>query len=415
MKICISNGRLIDPKTQSDFTCDIWIDNQKITQITKTDKPVQPSENVTVIDATGKWVVPGLIDLHVHFREPGFEHKEDIQSGCKAAAKGGFTTVCCMPNTKPAVDCREIVELINSKTAEANGVEVLAVGAITKSQSGGELADFAEMLSAKPYGICAISEDGKSVMNAKVMNEAMKVAKELNLSIYSHAEDENMGTDAVSEEIIVARDILLAKNTGCKLHFCHISTKGSVDLIRWAKSMGINVTAETAPHYFTLTKDCVDGNTFKKMNPPLRTDEDRLAIIRALQDGTLDAIATDHAPHSTQEKQAEFNKAPFGVIGLETSFAASYTNLVKTGLLTPMELVEKMSTNPAQILGMERGSVEVSNFADLAVIDVDKSFTVNEDYFASKSINSAFMGETLYGEVLCTIAKGRVVYDRQVN
>ncbi|HHU16816.1 MAG TPA: dihydroorotase, partial [Clostridiales bacterium] len=360
------------------------------------------------IDADGKWIVPGLIDLHVHLREPGFEYKEDIESGCAAAARGGFTTICCMPNTNPVIDSPEIVRMIDKKARSGNGVQVLCISAITKNQEGKELADYKEMLSLQTIsaemmggGICGISEDGKTVKDEVVMLAAMQKAKALGLTVYSHAEP---------EAAIVERDIRLANQTGCRLHFCHISQKRSIEIIREAKKNGTNVTAETAPHYFTLDSSQVNGDTNKKMNPPLRNKEDVEAVIEGLKDSTLDVIATDHAPHHEREKKLSFADAPNGVIGLETSFQMGYTRLVKTGILTPVELIDKMSTKPAEILGIKRGRIKAGQAADLAIIDVDKKYVINPSDFLSKGKNSPFIGMDVYGIVDYTIVGGKIVW-----
>lgn len=423
MKICIQNGLMINPKTKQEEVTDIWIEDGKIIAIGKNKDEVADK----VVDATGKWVVPGLIDLHVHFRAPGFEHKEDIESGCRAAAKGGFTTVCCMPNTKPVIDNECVVEYIHAMTAKANGVNVLPVGAITKGQKGEEMADIGKMVE---HGICAISEDGKSVMDSNMMKKAMLYAKPFGIPIMSHAEDYNLAGGAMNagenaqlfgikgigreaEEIIVARDILLAKATGAKLHLCHMSTKGSIEIIRFAKAQGIPVTAETAPHYFTLDDSILgDYDTNKKMSPPLRTKEDVEAMKMALKEGIIDVIATDHAPHHYDEKNVEFEKAPFGIVGLETSFAISYTHLVKTGLLTPMELIEKMSTKPAEILGSDKGTLEVGRIADITIIDTETTYEIDPTTFVGKSKNTPFTGMKVYGEVVCTLANGQIIYEK---
>lgn len=334
----------------------------------------------------GKWIAPGLVDLHVHLRDPGFTHKEDIFSGCEAAKKGGFTLICCMPNTFPVVDCPEVVSYIQKTAAQIQGVDVHVVGAITKGQQGKELADIEGMAAA---GICAISEDGKSVMSAALMRDAMTKAAALGLPVFSHAEDETLAGTPIGEELIVARDILLAGETGCRLHICHVSTKGSVEIIRQAKAAGIPVTAETAPHYFTLDARSVGGNTNRKMNPPLRSEEDVTAIIQGLVDGTLDVIATDHAPHTQEEKETPFDEAPNGVIGLETSFAVSYTVLVKGGHLTLEELIDKMSRNPARILGLQK--------TNRIEIDENGEFEITAEDFVSKSVNSPFVGMRVSG------------------
>ncbi|HWQ79599.1 MAG TPA: dihydroorotase [Anaerovoracaceae bacterium] len=424
MKLFINNGTIVDPAAGLYATGDLIIEDGIIREVVLKQGQVSGSdplkgretgnniarsaEEDVSIDAGGKWVVPGLVDLHVHFREPGFEYKEDIASGCRSAAKGGVTTVCCMPNTNPVIDNSYVVLMVNSRAEEANEVQVLCVGAVTKGQEGRELADYEAMAGIctdsallPGKGICGISEDGKTLRDAELMLAAMKKAKELGLTYFSHAEP---------EAEIVERDIALAEASGCRLHFCHISEKRSVELIREAKKRGVSVTAETAPHYFTLTMDDVGGDPNKKMNPPLRGKEDREAIRQGLQDGTLDVIATDHAPHSETEKNLPFAEAPNGVIGLETSFAVSYTELVRTGILTPLELISKMSAGPAEILGIDRGSLQVGKAADLAIIDVEKEYEVDPVTFASKGRNTPFAEKKVYGQVDYTLIGGRIDY-----
>lgn len=418
---CLKNGRVIDPKNKFDGIEDIWVKDGII--ISKEEGEASPADEVKIIDATGKWVMPGFIDLHVHLRDPGFHYKEDIESGSKAAFAGGFTTICVMPNTSPVTDNEEVVTYIIERAKEVGLVNVLPVGAITLEQAGEQLSDYTTMMKA---GICAISEDGKTVMNEGLMMKAMEKAKELNLLVMDHTEDHNLtggvmneglvsyglklkGIPKEAEERIVARDIKLAEETGCKLHLQHISTKGSLELIKNAKASGIAVTAETAPHYFTLTEwDIVNqqiigekplAKTNMKMNPPLRTKADMLAVREALKDGTLDAIATDHAPHSEGDKAQPFETAPFGIIGLETSFAVSYTHLVKNGILTPLELVERMSTKPADILGINRGSLGVGCVADITMADVEEAYTIDSHGFQSKGRNTPFEGMTVCGKI----------------
>ncbi|MGL4739083.1 MAG: dihydroorotase [Cellulosilyticaceae bacterium] len=421
MKLCIKGGLLINPRTQTEEHTDIWVEDGKVIAI-GTDLNDTADQ---VIDADGKWVVPGLIDLHVHLREPGFEHKETIASGCEAAARGGITTMCCMPNTNPIIDNECVVEYINSMTAKANGVNVLPVGSITKGQQGESLANIGKMAE---HGICAISEDGRTVMDSGLMKKAMSYVKPFGLPIFSHTEDHTLaggsmnagehaqlfgikGVGREAEEVIVSRDIILARYTGCKLHLSHISTKGSLELIEMGKKWGVNLTAETAPHYFILDDSIVgDYDTNKKMNPPLRTKEDVEAMKMALKSGVIDVIATDHAPHHYDEKNVEFDKAPFGIVGLETSFALSYTYLVKAGVLTPLELIEKMSSKPAEILGLDKGTIEIGKVADIAIIDVDKNYEIDPKTFASKGKNTPFGGMEVYGEVAYTIVNGKIIY-----
>ncbi|PHV71852.1 dihydroorotase [Sporanaerobium hydrogeniformans] len=423
MRICIQDGLVINPKTKQEEVTNVWIEEGKVIAFGEGDG--QRADEI--IDAKGKWVVPGLIDMHVHFRAPGFEHKEDIESGCRAAAKGGFTTVCCMPNTQPVIDNECVVEYIHAMAAKANGVNVLPIGAITKGQKGEELSDIGKMVE---HGICAISEDGKTVEDAGLMKKAMLYAKPFNLPILSHTEDRTLtggtmnagenaqlfgikGIPREAEEIIVARDILLAKYTGVKLHLCHMSTKGSIDLIRFAKSQGIEVTAETAPHYFSLDDSILgDYDANKKMSPPLRTKEDVAAMKLALKEGIIDVIATDHAPHHYDEKNVEIDKAPFGIVGLETSFAVSYTHLVKEGYLTPMELIEKMSTKPAEILGLDKGSIEIGKVADITIIDPKETYTIDPKTFVGKSKNTPFGGMEVTGEVCMTLVNGKIIYQK---
>lgn len=422
MSLLIKNGRIIDPKENRDGIFDILVKDGVVAEIGEN----LNSEAHTIIDARNKWVVPGLIDVHVHLREPGFEHKETIESGCKSAAKGGITTVCCMPNTNPPIDNPRIVTYINEKAKEVGVVNVLPVGAITVRQEGEELTHVKKMTEA---GICAISDDGRSIMNAKVLKEAMENIKQFNIPMLSHCEDMSLmggsmnegenaklfglkGIANEAEDIITARDIILAEATGIKLHLCHVSTELSLDIIRFAKSRGANITAETAPHYFSLTDERVgkEQDSNAKMSPPLRSHKDKEAITRALQDNTLDIIATDHAPHHGDEKNVEFAKAPFGIVGLETSFAISYTHLVETGILTPTQLIEKMSLNPARLMGLDKGTIGKGKIADIAIIDPNETYTIDPENFASKSKNTPFAGTMVKGQVHYTIVSGEVVY-----
>ncbi|OOB79730.1 MAG: dihydroorotase [Epulopiscium sp. Nele67-Bin001] len=418
--IRITNGLVINPATNLEEVTDVWVQGEKVVHIGPGNYPSRQ-----VINASGKWVIPGIVDMHVHLREPGFEHKETIATGCLAAARGGITTMCCMPNTNPVIDNECIVEFINSMAKRANGVNVIPVGAITKGLVGDELANIGKM---KEFGICGISEDGKTVMDSALMQKAMLYAKGLGLPVFSHAEDMtliggamNAGENALkfgikglpraAEEIIIARDMILAKYTGCHLHICHVSSRGGVELIEFGKSLGISITAETAPHYFTLDDSVLeDYDANKKMNPPLRTADDVIAIKEALQKGIIDAIATDHAPHHYDEKDQPIEDAPFGIIGLETSFALSYTHLFKTGILTAMQLVDKMSTTPAKILGIDKGSIAEGKIADLTIIDVDKQYEINSNDFVSKARNTPFNGMQVNGEVCYTFVKGNIVY-----
>ena len=382
-----------------------------------------------VIDANGMYVMPGFIDLHVHLRDPGLTYKETLATGGAAAARGGVTTICAMPNTKPVIDTRELVEEVHERAKKESPVHVIQIGAITKEQKGEELADIKGMGEA---GCHAISEDGKSVMNASLYRKAMKIAKENGISIFAHCEDitmveggvmnadakaEKLGLKGITnavEDVIVARDILLAKETGVRLHLCHCSTKDSVEMIRLAKEEGLPVTGEVCPHHFTLCTDDIkenDGNY--KMNPPLRSRKDVEALKAGLASDIMDVISTDHAPHSEEEKNQPMEKAPFGIVGLETSAALTYTELVKPGIISMMQMAEKMSYNPAQILGLtEKGSVSEGKIADLVIFDAEKEYRIDTASFASKGKNTPFQGYPVSGEVACTIVDGKVVYHR---
>ncbi len=424
LKILIKNGRIINPADGTDKVSDMLVENGIVKEI---------SQNINtsadkIIDANKMWVTPGFIDLHVHLREPGFEHKETIATGSRAAAAGGYTTVCCMPNTKPVADSIEVVEYIK-KEAEKNGVvNVLPIGAITKGQEGKELADIEGMYKA---GICAISEDGKSVMNAQLLKEAMIKAKKLNIPVLSHCEDRSLvkggcmnegahcdslglkGISNDSEDVIVARDIVLAESTGAKLHLCHMSTKGSVALLSEAKKRGVNVTGEITPHHFTLSDENVDGkDTNTKMNPPLRSKDDVETMRKALKDGVADTISTDHAPHSEEEKAKDYQSAPFGIVGSETAFALSNSVLVEEGYLTPSALVEKMSYNPSKILGIDKGDISVGKVADITITNPEKVFKIDKNKFYSKGKNTPFDGYEVKGSVEYTIVGGRIVFEK---
>lgn len=424
MKLLIKNGRVIDPGCKQDEVLDLLIEDGIIVE-----KSVQIQENKTevdVIDARGCFVMPGFIDLHVHLREPGFEHKETIVSGASAAARGGYTTICAMPNTKPVIDKASRIRFVLNKAAEVTPVHVCQVGAITVGQMGEELADIEGMAKA---GAIAISEDGKSVMNMKLYEEAMKIAHEFNIPVMAHCEDKNLvgagvinkgskseelqveGISNLVEDIIVARDIMLAKETGAKLHLCHCSTKDSVTMVEDAKRNGINVTAEVCPHHFALTQDdIVAGDANYKMNPPLRTAEDVEALKLGLKNDIMDVIATDHAPHHFSEKSLSLKEAPFGIVGLETAASLTITELVDKGYLTPMQMAEKMSYNPAKVIGVDRGTLEVGKMADIVILDPEKEYVVDVKDFASMGKNTPFAGKKLKGMVMATIINGKVVY-----
>lgn len=422
MNILIKNGTVIDAKNKISEQLDVLIENEIITRVAKD----IIAEDCQLVDAKDCYIMPGLIDLHVHLRDPGFTYKETIETGSKAAARGGVTTICPMPNTKPSTDNPQIVEEIVKRASKEACVTVLPVGAVTISQKGETVTDIRGM---KEKGICAISEDGKSVMNSNVYREAMKLAKECDIPVMAHCEDinlvaggvmnldnkaEKLGLKGISnavEDIIVARDILLAKETGARLHLCHCSTADSVKMIKEAKEEGLKVTGEVCPHHFILSTDDIlenDGNY--KMNPPLRSKADVEALKEGLRDGIMDVISTDHAPHSEEEKSKGFEKSPFGIVGLETSASLTYTELVLKGYLTPMQMVEKMSYNPARVLGIDRGTIEEGKTADILVFNPNKEYVINTADFASKGKNTPFNGRNVKGVVEYTIHNGKVVY-----
>ena len=422
MSLLIKNGHVIDPEIKLDMVRDVLIRDDRIVRV---DENISDAAD-EVIDANGMYVMPGFIDLHVHLRDPGLTYKETLATGGAAAARGGVTTICAMPNTKPVIDTRELVEEVHERAKKESLVHVIQIGAITKEQKGEELADIKGMGEA---GCHAISEDGKSVMNASLYRKAMKIAKENGISIFAHCEDitmveggvmnadakaEELGLKGITnavEDVIVARDILLAKETGVRLHLCHCSTKDSVEMIRLAKEEGLPVTGEVCPHHFTLCTDDIkedDGNY--KMNPPLRSRKDVEALKAGLASDIMDVISTDHAPHSEEEKNQPMEKAPFGIVGLETSAALTYTELVKPGIISMMQMAEKMSYNPAQILGLtEKGSVSEGKIADLVIFDAEKEYRIDTASFASKGKNTPFQGYPVSGEVACTIVDGKVV------
>lgn len=422
MKQIIKNGFVVNPAKNFAGKADILINYGVIERV---------AENIDdydakVIDAEGLIVAPGLVDLHVHFREPGYEHKEDITSGSRAAVKGGVTTVLCMPNTNPPIDNAALVEYVINKGKKTGLVNVLTTACITKGQKGEELTEMAEL---KEAGASAFSDDGKPVPSSMIMRRALEYSKMLDIPIMSHSEDLALvdngsmndgytatllglrGIPKSAESAAVSRDILLAEELDARLHICHVSTKNSIEAVRAAKARGARITAETAPHYFTLTDKACDGfNTNAKMNPPLRDDEDVEAIICGLCDGTIDSIATDHAPHHVDDKRVEFEKAANGIVGLETSLALGYTYLVKTGRMSLLQLIDCMSTKPAAIIGSDRGTLNVGAPADIVLFDINNEFTVNVDEFETKGKNSPYDGWKLFGKVCRTINGGRTVY-----
>jgi len=432
--LVIANGRVIDPVSGIDGARTVLLDNGVVKLVT--DKPFVKSsideffpglgeDDVDVIDAAGLWVVPGLVDMHVHLREPGREDKETIATGAQAAAAGGFTAVACMPNTSPALDEASKIRYVIQR-GESCPCRIYPIGAITKALEGEELAPVGEMVAA---GAVAVSDDGKPVAKANVMRNALNYSKSFNIPVICHSEEPTLsakghmnegtvstrlgirGIPVIAETIAVSRDILLAEYTGARVHIAHVSTAGSVRLVREAKQRGVNVTAESCPHYFTLTDEDVGlYDTNKKMNPPLRTEADREAVIEGLRDGTIDAIASDHAPHVPEEKDVEFDNAAFGVIGMETSLGLVLTVLVDKGILTPTQMVERMSVAPNRILGLPGGTLAAGAPADVTIINPGLNWTVDPETFFSKARNSAFIGMDLTGAVSATVLGGRVVY-----
>jgi len=427
VKTLIKNGRVIDPANNIDEVCDILIGNSKIYKVEKNIK----ADTDYTIDATGKIVMPGIVDMHVHLREPGREDKETISSGTKAALAGGVTSVLAMPNISPAPDSIENVRLIKGIIENSAQANVFITGAITKGRLGEELTEIAKL---KKEGVIAISDDGSSVDSDEIMLKAFEIAKKEKMLVICHSEDKSLSANGVvnlgltstrmglrgiskeSEYKRVARDIELAEKAGASLHIAHISCKESAEIIARAKKKGLRVTCETAPHYFSLHEEAALGyDTNMKVNPPLRSEEDLLAIRQGLVDGTIDAIASDHAPHTENEKEIEFERAEFGTIGLETELAVSITELIQTGFLSWPELIKKFCLNPAKILGLNKGTLSVGSDADIIVVSPDKEWIVQKSGFVSKSKNSAFLGRKLKGIVEDTILAGKVVYSNEIS
>jgi dihydroorotase len=424
MNLLIKNGRIVDPSQGVDGELDLLVENGLIREI---GTGLAAPAGAEVIDAAGCYVVPGLVDMHVHLRDPGLEYKEDIVSGSRAAVAGGFTSIACMPNTKPVIDNKAVVSYVITSAREAGLCNVFPVGCLTAGSKGERLAEMGEL---KEAGCVAVSDDGRPVVNAELMRRALEYARGMQIPVISHAEELSLvgegvmnegftstelglkGIPRVAEDIATARDVMLAEYTNSPIHIAHVSTRGAVRIIRNAKLRGVRVTCETAPHYFTLTDDAVRGyNTNAKMNPPLREADDVAAIKEGLADGTIDAIATDHAPHHLDEKDVEFNVALNGIIGLETSLPLSLA-LVEQGMLTISQLVERMSLRPSLILGLERGTLATGAVADITVIDPARDWVVEADRLASKSKNSPWLGKTMKGAAVATIVGGRVVYKR---
>ncbi len=423
MSLIIKNGRVLNPPTNTDQILDIKIDGNSISAV---EAEIVPVFSDLVIDAKGCFVMPGLIDMHVHFRDPGQTAKEDIETGSKAAARGGVTTVLAMPNTKPVVDNPELVNYVHEKGNSVGLCRVLQVGSVTKGMAGKELSDLQGMIDA---GIPAISEDGKSVMDSGLYRQAMKIVAKQGVPVLAHCEDinlveggvmnmgtrsKNLGEKGISnavENIIEARDIMLAEETGATLHLCHCSTKESYDILKEAKARGIKVSGEVCPHHFTLTEDdIVPGDGNYKMNPPVRTKEDRDALRKGLAEGVFEVISTDHAPHTAEEKAKGF-ASPFGIVGLETSASLTYTELVLSGLISPLTMAAYMSSNPARILGRDDlGNIAVGKAADITIFDPSIEYEIHAADFVGKSKNMPYEGRKVQGKVVKTIYDGKVVY-----
>ncbi|MBA3769900.1 MAG: dihydroorotase [Blastocatellia bacterium] len=427
MKLLIANGHLIDPAANENTGMSVLIEDGLVTAWLKPGEA--GPEDCEIFDAAGLLVAPGFIDMHVHLREPGHEHKETISSGCAAAVAGGWTSVCPMPNTSPVNDNAAITRYMIEQARIAGFANVFPIGAITKSSDGSELAEMGEMKAA---GAVAVSDDGRPVPNAGIMRRAMQYARDFDLPLIDHCEDKSLssggvmhegrmslllglkGMPALAEDVDVVRDILLAQETGAQVHIAHVSTKGAVEAVRRAKDEGINVTCEVTPHHFTLTDSVVEGyDTNTKMAPPLRSEEHREAILEGLRDGTIDAIATDHAPHHADEKALEYDRAPFGITGLETAVGLAFIELIHNGVIDLVHLVDMCSAAPARILRLEdRGTLKPGSIADVTIIDPDLEWTYNVSESRSRSRNTPFDGWSFTGAAVATIVRGRIVYRR---
>lgn len=427
VKLLIANGHLIDPLTPENTGMNVLIEDGKVVGWLRHGESAP--EDAEVFDASGLLVAPGFIDLHVHLREPGQEHKETIASGCAAAVAGGWTSVCPMPNTQPVNDSAAITRYMIEQAERAGLANIFPVGAITKSSDGSELAEMGEMKAA---GAVAVSDDGRPVPNAGMMRRAMEYAKDFNLPVVDHCEDKSLssggvmhegkislllglkGMPALAEDLDAVRDIYLAKETGAHIHIAHISTKGALEAVRRAKAEGINVTCEVTPHHFTLTDKAVEGyDTNTKMSPPLRSEEHLEAILEGLKDGTIDAIATDHAPHHADEKALEYDRAPMGITGLETAIGLAFNELVHKGIIDLVRLVELCSSNPAKIFNIpNRGTLKVGSVADVTILDPDLIWTYKNADSKSKSKNSPFDNWQFTGAAVATIVGGKIVYKR---
>ena len=422
MKLLIKNGTLIDPVLNSEQITDILIEDGQVAAI----GPGLEDDEAQVVEAAGLAIAPGLIDMHVHFRDPGFTYKEDIVSGSNAAAHGGFTTVTCMPNTKPTVDCPDMIAYVLERARQGSGVNVLPIGAVSMGEKGETLTDAKAL---KQAGAVALSDDGVPVQNANLMRDALICASRAGMAVLTHCEDADMvknyavnegrisrqlgihGRPAIAEEIMVMRDAMLAEETQTAVHICHISTGRAVDIVRKYKKKGVKITCETCPQYFTLNqREILEQGAMARVNPPLRTTRDVAAILAGLKDGTIDCIVTDHAPHSEEEKARGLEQAPSGMVGLETSLGITLTQLYHTGEMTLPEIIAKMTVNPARILNLEKGRLSVGSDADLTIFDPNEEWVVDASKFASKGRNTPFNGRTLKGKVKYTIVAGTIVY-----
>ena len=423
MKILFKNGTIIDYRSQTNKKLDLLVNEDKIEKIGEN----LSSQADKVIDCTGLFIMPGMIDMHCHLREPGGEHKETIETGSKSAVKGGFTTICPMPNTKPTPDSAIVLKQIIDRAKEVNLCNILPFSSVTKGEKGEELVNFKSQLEA---GAIAFSDDGMPIENAAIARKAMIETNKLHSFISEHCEEKSVSSGAINagpiaeklgvggvlpeaEEIMAARDIVIAETNHLHTHICHISTETSVNMIRSAKERGVNVTCETCPHYYSFTvEEVLESGVNAKMNPPLREEKDRRAIIRGLKDGTIDAIITDHAPHAEEEKAKGLAAAPNGIIGFETALAATITNLIKPGHIDYFDMVRLMSYAPAMLLGIDRGQIAEGKVADLTIFDPNKEYTYTKDMIVSKSKNTPWIGKKLTGEVAYTVVSGRVVYER---
>ncbi len=422
MKIVIKNGRLIDPASRTDDALDILIEDDRIADISR---GIPVRDDYGVIDAGGCLVLPGLIDMHVHFREPGREDVETIYSGSMVAAKGGFTSVCTMPNTDPVIDNQALVRFIKLE-AEKGPINVFPAATITKGMKGEEISEMGELIGA---GAVGFTDDGLPVMSSILMRRALEYSRMFDVPIITHSEDLELTDDGImnegknsmllglkgipkeAEEVMIARDVILTRLAGGRLHVAHVSSGGSVEIIRRAKSDGIRVTCETAPHYFSLSDDAVaEYLSMAKMKPPLRTEDDRKAIIEGLKKGVIDVIASDHAPHSPNEKMQELEYAPFGIVGLETTVPLIITVLVRENGFSYFEAFEKVTFNPARVLKIDRGELKIGGIADVTIVNPEKKVMINETFMLSKCKNSPFIGKELYGSVEFTVCNGNIVY-----